>query len=167
MYRCDARQDKNRPVIEAVLVIMFVQISVVAGLLTHRWKKSTWGPAATLLENPADFAATEPRPRPKPRQVQRRFSKTFWDEVVAEYLAGASATSLEKKHNVDDETIRNQLRKRGITPRPQKPPTFVGDNLKTAQAMRANGATFTAIGKHFGVTRYAVSLALKNAERTA
>jgi transposase-like protein len=132
----------------------------MAGQLTQRWNQTIWGQVVRILARPEDFAPEHPPQPRRPRQHQRRFPKSFWDQVIAEYQAGASATSLKEFHGVDDETIRNQLRKRGITPRPQKPPTFTGTNLQEAQALRANGATYTEIGKKFGVNRQTVANAL-------
>ncbi|MGO4257600.1 helix-turn-helix domain-containing protein [Marmoricola sp. RAF53] len=106
-------------------------------------------------------AGSPRRPSPPPKQVQHRLPEERWDEIIAKYQAGASATSLAKKNGVDNETVRRRLRSRGITPRPQPEPTFTGKNLEEALTLRAQGWTYTQIGKHFGVNRQTAANALQ------
>jgi transposase-like protein len=140
---------------------------VLAALLRQRWNQSVWDQIGDLYGEAAqDPIVIEPSISIRqPRQVQRRLPEAFWDQLIDEYLAGASATSLEKKHGVDDQTIRNHLKARGITPRPQKPATFTVDRLTEVADLRAQGVTLTEIGRRFGVTRQAVSWALNNAAK--
>jgi hypothetical protein len=141
-------------------------VSHLAGQLTQRWNQSIWGQIAKILENPAAYAAGDTaRASSRPRQFQRRLSEETWDKIIAEYQAGASATSLGKNYGIDDETIRRRLRTLGITPRPPREATFTGDRLQEAQALRANGATYTEIGLRFGVNRQTAANALQKAAR--
>lgn len=85
------------------------------------------------------------------------------DLVVADYQAGMSAAVVGKKYGIDGQTVLNNLRLRGITPRPAGQAVISGDKLERAMALRRQGWSCAAIGREFGVSRVAATNALKRA----
>ena len=57
--------------------------------------------------------------RSKPRQVQHRLTRKHRDELVAEYLSGASMLALGKKWGLHRTTVTEHLRRAGVAVRPR------------------------------------------------
>lgn len=131
----------------------------LAAQLSQHWNLSLWASVSRLLieGDPSGPIQREARP---PRQIQRHLPAERWDQIIDEYQAGASANSLANKYGVDCQTVLRRLASRGIKSRPSPLPTLSGSRLEEALAMRGAGLTYAEIGRHFGISRTAVSKAL-------
>jgi len=80
--------------------------------------------------------------------------------MVADYLAGMSARQCGKKYTIDAHTVLNNLAKRGIAGRPGPKKQLVGEALRQARDLRAQGWSYYAIGREYGISHTAVRNAL-------
>jgi len=94
------------------------------------------------------------------RRVQRRLPPEEIEELVAAYLAGATALALAGKHSIHRTTVlalleRHQVARRGrvLTP----------DHIKRAVSSYASGRSCASIGKEFHVNPETVRQALLKA----
>lgn len=85
---------------------------------------------------------------------------TVMDDVIADYLGGLSARACGKKHGIAAHTVLSNLRARGITPRSAPTAILTGQNLQRALKLRAEGWSYDALGREFGLSHTAVRTAL-------
>ena len=96
------------------------------------------------------------------RQAQRRLSEPTWTKIASEYQEGFTAGTLARRYGIDDQTVLNQLRSRGIKIRPQRAAIAPADH-EDLLLMKDRGWNNTQIAKHYGCSRQAVQQALKRA----
>jgi len=108
---------------------------------------------------PAEPEAAPQGTRRQRRQAQVRLTPVQVAALVADYEAGAANVAVARKYGVHHETAANHLRASGAVLRPRKigiPKT----ELPRAQALRAQGWMYAAIGRRYGCSRTAASRAL-------
>lgn len=115
-----------------------------------------------MLAEPVSYAR-DPAPGPGVRcQVQRRRVEPTWTKVAPEYQSGFTASALGRRYSVDDQTVINQLRARGIKIGPPRAAIRPSDH-QDLLTLKARGLNNTEIAQHNGRSRQAVQQALKRA----
>ncbi len=136
---------------------------LLAGQLTQRWNKQLWGRAAKIVAKPASYTRDPVLESPAiRRQAQRRLSEPTWAKIASEYQSGFTAGALGRRYGVDDQTVINQLRARGIRIRPQRAAIRSSDH-QDLLTMKERGWNNTEIAQHYGSSRQAVQQALRRA----
>ena len=82
-------------------------------------------------------------------------------DLVTAYRDGASALALARRFGVHRETVRQQLRRVGVEPRPQLKVT--AERLMEARRLYAEGWSTQRIGKQLGLSQSTVYKALRRA----
>jgi transposase-like protein len=94
------------------------------------------------------------------RRVQRRFPFEEVDELVASYLAGATAIALAAKHSIHRTTVLALLERQRVSRRGR---VLTPDHIERAISLYASGRPCASIGKELQVNPETVRQALLKA----
>lgn len=85
------------------------------------------------------------------------------DRAVADYMGGMSSKAVGAKYGINAKTVIDNLRGRGLEPRPRPRRILVGPKLEEAIRLRSQGWNYTQIATHFGISDVAAANTLKQA----
>lgn len=94
------------------------------------------------------------------KQAQRRLPPEEIEELVASYLAGATAVVLAGKHSVHRTTVLAILERHRVSRRGR---VLTRDHIERAVSLYSSGRSCASIGKEFGVNPETVRQALLKA----
>ena len=96
-------------------------------------------------------------PSASSRQVQRRLPPEEIEELVASYLAGATALALAGKHSIHRTTVLALLERRRVSRRGR---VLTPDHVERAVSLYASGRSCASIGKELQVNPETIRQAL-------
>ena len=96
--------------------------------------------------------------RSKPRQAQHRLTRKHRDQLVAEYLSGASMLTLAKQWHLHRTTVAEQLRRAGVEIRQRGIPV---ERLDEAIRLYGEGWSCQRLAERYGCDDETVRQALK------
>jgi transposase len=95
-----------------------------------------------------------------PMQAQRRLDSREVAQLVAAYRSGGRVKRLAAQFGIHRETVRNTLKREGITPRP---PGIRPDDLSQAIRLYRQGCSLAELARRFDVSHSTVTNTLRRA----